>query len=64
MRKIIKDKCECGEPTLVELDSAQSFRNDKKRPHYSDSSSSVTIFRCRSCEEPVSNTVPSANYDD
>lgn len=25
MRKVIKDKCECGEPTLVELDSAQSF---------------------------------------
>lgn len=66
MGKIIETNCRCGEPINIEIDCewSRTCRTDLKRPFYPDRdvARSTTVFRCRSCEEPVSETVPRAEH--
>lgn len=75
-QQIIKDSCACGKKINVELNcKPRCSRKDKKRPHYPDeelpagldpnkfSRQSMSVFRCRNCSQPVSETVPSAKYN-
>lgn len=73
--QIIEDKCTCGEPILVEVNTKRGSRTDGKRPHYHDSAlpdgidltkysaADITVLRCRRCGESVGETVPAAAYD-
>lgn len=64
----INSKCNCGEPIQIELNchSTRTCRSDLKRPYYSDNDfkNSTTVFRCRSCSEPVDISVPFAWFAD
>lgn len=63
---IIADKCKCGQPITVRTgaDSTSKFRVDGKQAIYPDDlDRNYTIFRCKSCLEPVSETVASFNYE-
>ncbi len=75
-QQIIEDICACGKKINVELNcKPRCSRKDKKRPHYPDeelpagldpnkySRHSMSVFRCRNCSQPVSETVPSAKYN-
>ncbi|MEZ8991008.1 hypothetical protein AB6E89_17420 [Vibrio breoganii] len=72
----IKDKCICGEAVLVEVNARACGRRDNKRPHYPDTTllegytnedyplEIITNFFCRQCSRILSQSVPSARYDD
>jgi len=61
---IIKTKCACGEPISIELmaDKSRTCRKDLKRPFYPDDDyqNATTVFRCRQCRKPITETVPEA----
>ncbi|MFM1640937.1 ead/Ea22-like family protein [Aeromonas salmonicida] len=74
--QVVRDQCRCGEPISVELNCPRrTSRTDKKRPFYPDqglpegldpqrySEHGSSVFRCRKCGEPVSETVQSAKYE-
>lgn len=74
--KVVRDQCSCGEPISVELNCPRrTSRTDKKRPFYPDqglpegldpqrySEHGSSVFSCRKCGEPVSETVQSAKYE-
>lgn len=74
---VVVDACSlCGESIHIELNCFErSSRHDAKRPFYLDEElpeslaelcepSSITVFRCRNCDSPVSDTVPMARYED
>ncbi|MFM2618604.1 hypothetical protein AAFX26_15885 (plasmid) [Vibrio alginolyticus] len=74
-QQTIETKCSCGEAISIELNAPFGGRKDKKRPFYPDqelpegadptaySKRGISVFRCRKCGEPVSETVPEASYD-
>ncbi|MFM4963217.1 hypothetical protein ACEUBT_05600 [Aeromonas bivalvium] len=75
--RVVRDQCSCGEPISVELNCPRrTIRTDKKRPFYPDeglpdgldpqnySEHGSSVFRCRKCGEPVSETVLAAKYGD
>lgn len=66
MGRIIETQCQCGEPISLEEECewARACRADLKRPFYPDDDvmRSKTVFRCRNCEEPVSESVPLAKH--
>lgn len=61
---IIQTQCTCG--TLVEIrtsgDAETIYRKDGKQAVY-PGESGYSIFRCRTCLEPLSQTVPEFAYD-
>ena len=74
--EVVRDQCSCGEPISIELNCPlRTSRTDKKRPFYPDqglpegldpqrySEHGSSVFRCRKCGEPVSETVQSAKYE-
>lgn len=74
--EIIDDKCSCGEEISVQINCKQRVcRTDGKRPFYKDaklpdgvdptmySVDSITVFRCRNCNQPVDETVAAASFD-
>lgn len=63
-RRIRKAKCSCGQPVLIEFDSKQTCRRDKKRIFYPDQPdiAGLCVFRCKSCHEPIGDTCPDAAY--
>ena len=75
LQEVINTKCQCGEPISIELNAPVTSRTDGKRPFYPGeklsegldptaySARNITVFRCRKCEQPVSETVPEASYD-
>ena len=56
--------CTCGQKFLIEKKTGQSaFRADGKRIFYpGEENAGLCAFRCRSCHEPVHETVPGAEY--
>lgn len=54
--------CKCGQPVLIEFNARYGNRRDRKRVFYADSPDNLCVFRCRSCHEPVSDSVPGAEY--
>ena len=61
-RTLRKSACSCGQPVLIEYD-AHSCRADKKRIFYPDQDDAGwCAFRCKRCHQPVSETVPGAEY--
>ena len=59
---IIESACSCGQPVLIEH-NARSCRADKKRIFYPDQPDhGLCAFRCKRCRQPVSETVPGAEY--
>ncbi len=74
--QVVRDQCSCGEPISVELNCPRrTSRTDRKRPFYPDqglpegldpqrySEHGSSVFCCRKCGEPVSETVQSAKYE-
>lgn len=63
MKNIEKSTCSCGQPMLIER-NANSCRADKKRVFYPDQEDTgFCVFRCKSCHQPVSESVPGAEYE-
>lgn len=73
MPEVIDSACVCGEKINIEINSPHASRKDGKRPHYPDEkdeaycgktylASHTTVFRCRSCEEWVGDSVPGAEF--
>lgn len=63
MGQIVEAACKCGQQVLIEHDSKSTNRRDGKRVFYSDiDPPGLCAFRCRSCHEPVNETVPGADY--
>lgn len=61
-RTLRKSRCRCGQPVLIEY-NAHSCRADKKRVFYPDQKDTGwCAFRCKKCHNPVSETVPGAEY--
>jgi hypothetical protein len=74
--EVVEDMCSCGEKISVQINCTQRVsRTDKKRPFYPDaklpdavdpekySIENVSVFRCRKCRQPVSESVPAASYE-
>jgi hypothetical protein len=63
MNRITESACTCGQKMLIEHDAEQTCRRDGKRIFYShDEGTGRCAFRCRSCRQPVNETVPGAEY--
>jgi hypothetical protein len=62
-RMVRHAECKCGQPVLIEFNARYSSRRDRKRVFYADSPDNLCVFRCRSCHEPVSDSVPGAEYE-
>lgn len=63
MGQIVEAKCKCGQPFLIEHESQCEGRKDRKRVFYlHDDPAGQCAFRCRSCREPVHETVPGAEF--
>jgi hypothetical protein len=61
---ITESKCTCGQKFLIEHNSENYFRRDRKRIFYSlDESKGICVFRCRNCLAPVHETVPGAEME-
>jgi hypothetical protein len=60
---VIESACKCGEPILIETGRHDLCRRDGKRPHYPESSSRTTVFRCRSCHGWLGDTCSAAAFD-
>lgn len=61
-RTLRESACSCGQPVLIEY-NAHSCRADKKRIFYPDQDDAGwCVFRCKRCHQPVSETVPGAEY--
>jgi hypothetical protein len=61
---IIKTACSCGQSVEVRTGSdseGRSFRRDGKQAVY-PGESGYSIFRCRSCSEPLDSTCPEYAY--
>jgi hypothetical protein len=59
---IVESKCRCGQPVLISLEGNPS-RRDGKRVFYPDEpDTGWSAFRCKKCKEPVSKSVPGAEY--
>lgn len=62
---VIATKCTCGQPVEIRTgkDSRVTFRRDGKQAVY-PGEEGYDIFRCRSCGEPIHETVPEYAYEE
>jgi hypothetical protein len=60
----IRSACKCGQSVLIEHSAGRrTCREDGKRIFYPDQEDEGwCAFRCKSCREPVSETVPGAEF--
>ena len=63
-RRIRKSTCSCGQDVLIEYNTT-GFRKDGKRIFYADRDEpGYHVFRCRSCSEPVHESVLYAEFEE
>ena len=63
---IVQSKCSCGTPVEVRsgTDAISSMRTDGKQAVYpEDPKKNYSIFRCKNCMQPASETVPGYQYE-
>lgn len=62
MSRIIESACSCGETVLIEIDSKQTCRADKKMPHHPGADAYTTTFRCHACGGWLGDTCDEAAF--
>ena len=53
---LIEGSCKCGEAVFKVTDSSCPMWNNGDRYHYPEDITAGSIFRCRNCKEPISET--------
>lgn len=51
--ELINGSCKCGQKVIKVVGSSCTARFDKARFHYPGENSAWSIFRCKSCSEPI-----------